>query len=130
MAPNLKWLQFNTLGTWLTTRLSGTSVGKDDLGNAYYRKRGKSGRWQDEKRWVVFVGEPDPTSVPPGWYGWLHHRIEKSPADQPLTTHQRWEKERLPNLTGTAAAYLPPGDVRRGGQRLPAPGDYEAWRPE
>lgn len=87
-------------------------------------------RWQDEKRWVVFAGDPDPTCVPPGWYGWLHRRIEKAPSEQALKTHQRWEKERLPNLTGTAAAYLPPGDVRRGGQRLRAPGDYEAWRPE
>jgi NADH:ubiquinone oxidoreductase subunit len=39
-------------------------------------------------------------------------------------------KERLPNLTGTPAAYLPPGAIERGGQRAPATGDYEAWRPD
>jgi NADH:ubiquinone oxidoreductase subunit len=41
-----------------------------------------------------------------------------------------WEKEHLPNLTGTAAAYRPPGSLLGGGQRAPATGDYEAWQPE
>jgi NADH:ubiquinone oxidoreductase subunit len=85
--------------------------------------------WRRERRWVVFARDADPTRVPPGWVGWLHKRLEKPPSEQPLPAPS-WEKERLPNLTGTEAAYLPPGALQRGGQRAPATGDYEAWRPE
>jgi NADH:ubiquinone oxidoreductase subunit len=42
---------------------------------------------------------------------------------------QRWEKEHLPNLSGSAVAYVPSGHERRGGQRHSATGDYEPWRP-
>lgn len=124
----LKWLQFNTLGTWLTTVLRGEAVGRDEHGNRYYRSRARAASWRREKRWVVYAGEPEPTTVPPGWYGWLHRRFEKPPTEQALS-QRRWEKERLPNATGTPAAHLPPGDVRRGGERPRTVGDYEAWRP-
>jgi NADH:ubiquinone oxidoreductase subunit len=77
----------------------------------------------------VFKGDVDPTEVPPGWVGWLHKRIELPPSEVPLPA-PRWEQERLPNLTGTDGAYLPPGAIQRGGHRAPATGDYEAWRPE
>ena len=66
--------------------------------------------------------------MPTGWVGWLHKRFEKPPSEQPLSA-PRWEKERLPNLTGTPGAYLPPGAIERGSHRAPATGDYEAWRP-
>ena len=36
----------------------------------------------------------------------------------------------VPNLTGTKAAYRPPGHILKGGQRDKATGDYEAWTPE
>ena len=74
-------------------------------------------------------GDVDPTKVPPGWVGWLHKRFEPPPSKVPLPA-PRWEQDRLPNLTGTDRAYLPPGAIQRGGQRAPATGDYEAWRPE
>jgi len=35
----------------------------------------------------------------------------------------------VPNLTGTAEAYRPPGHVLAGGQRDKATGDYEPWKP-
>jgi NADH:ubiquinone oxidoreductase subunit len=66
--------------------------------------------------------------VPPGWHGWLNRAREKAPSEQPLTA-KRWEKEHLPNLSGSPQAYVPPGHERRGGQRERATGDYEAWRP-
>ena len=40
-----------------------------------------------------------------------------------------WQKEHLPNLTGTPAAYRPAGHTLEGGQRQPATGDYEPWTP-
>jgi NADH:ubiquinone oxidoreductase subunit len=124
----LRDLKANSFFTVLRTWLRGELVGEDEYGNRYYRERGApAGR--KERRWVVFATDADPTAVPTGWVGWLHKRIEKPPSEQPLPA-ARWEEERLPNLTGTSRAYLPPGAIERGGHRAPATGDYEAWRPE
>jgi NADH:ubiquinone oxidoreductase subunit len=123
-------LRANSFYTVLRTWLRGELVGVDDHGNRYYRERRRSpGVWRKERRWVVFSRDPDPTRVPTGWVGWLHGRIDKPPSEQPLPAPS-WAKERLPNLTGTPGAYLPPGAIERGGRRAPATGDYEAWRPE
>jgi NADH:ubiquinone oxidoreductase subunit len=117
---------FTILRTWLRGEL----VGEDEHGNRYYRERGRKDlSWRKERRWVVFCGDVDPTGVPPGWVGWLHKRFELPPSEVPLPA-PRWEQDRLPNPTGTDQAYLPPGAIQRGGQRAPATGDYEAWRPE
>jgi NADH:ubiquinone oxidoreductase subunit len=126
----LRDLRANNFFTVLRTWLRGELVGVDDLGNRYYRERGRGASgWRKERRWVVFRRDADPTRVPTGWVGWLHRRFEKPPSEQPLPAPS-WAKERLPNLTGTPGAYLPPGAIERGGQRAPATGDYEAWRPE
>jgi NADH:ubiquinone oxidoreductase subunit len=127
--PVLKWLRGNTLGTYLTTRFRGEAVGEDEFGNRYYRTRGAKDP-SLERRWVVYAGdaEADGSLVPPGWHGWLNRSREKPPSEDPLPT-KRWEKQHQPNLSGSPAAYVPPGHDRRGGQRAPATGDYEAWRP-
>ncbi|MGF1474340.1 MAG: NADH:ubiquinone oxidoreductase subunit NDUFA12 [Geminicoccaceae bacterium] len=128
--PMLQWLSFNRLGTLLTTRRIGELVGSDEFGNNYYREAGAE-HWRREKRWVVYPADvdPEPSSVPPGWAGWLHRRVQFPPSERPLPA-PRWEREHLPNMTGTAEAYLPSGHVRQGGQRDHATGDYEAWTPE
>ena len=125
----LKWLQGNTLGTYLLTRFRGEFVGEDDRDNRYYRQR-RPGGWRAERRWVVYADEGrfDGSLVPPGWQGWLNHQCEKAPSEEPLPV-KRWEKEHQPNLSGTPLAYVPPGHERRGGKRAAATGDYEAWRP-
>ncbi len=106
----------------LRTWLHGELVGVDDYGNRYYRERGYRDRrapgWRTERRWVVFSRDADPTRVPTGWVGWLHGRIDQPPSEQPLPA-PTWVKERLPNLTGTPAAYLPPGAIERGGPARP-----------
>jgi NADH:ubiquinone oxidoreductase subunit len=120
----------NSFFTVLRTWLRGELAGEDEHGNRYYRERGRrDGAWRHERRWVLFGGVAEPTEVPPGWVGWLHKRIELAPSKVPLPA-PRWEQERLPNLTGTDQAYLPPGAIQRGGQRAPSTGDYEAWRPD
>ena len=126
----LRDLKANSFYTLLRTWLRGELVGVDEHGNRYYRERGRGAAgWRKERRWVVFSRDADPTRVPTGWVGWLHRRFEKPPSEQPLAA-PGWAKERLPNLTGTPGAYLPPGAIERGGHRAPATGDYEAWRPE
>lgn len=124
----LDGLKNNSFWTVVQTWRKGEFVGEDEHGNRYYRERGVAD-WRRQKRWVLFAREADPTRVPPGWVGWLHKRIQDPPSEKPLPA-PRWEKERLPNLTGTEQAYMPPGALQKGGQRDPATGDYEAWRPE
>jgi NADH:ubiquinone oxidoreductase subunit len=117
-----------TLGTRLYTWFKGELVGRDGYGNRYYREKGVAdGRWR--RRWVVYKGRPEASKVPPDWHGWLHRTVAEPPSVAPMP-EQPWEKEHLPNLTGTRARYLPPGHILRGGKRAPATGDYEAWRPE
>lgn len=117
-----------TLGTLLYTWLNGALVGRDQFGNRYYRTRARrAGR--GERRWVIYKGEDEASRVPPDWHSWLHFTVDKPPSESPLPTRP-WEKEHVPNLTGTPAAYRPPGHVLKGGRREKATGDYEPWRPE
>ncbi len=76
---------------------------------------------------MIFNGEAEASRVSPDWHGWLHHTFDNLPGNHPLA-HKPWEKPHLPNLTGTAAAYAPPGSIRHVDpvERR----DYEAWAPE
>ncbi|MEK9708301.1 MAG: NADH:ubiquinone oxidoreductase subunit NDUFA12, partial [Alphaproteobacteria bacterium] len=40
------------------------------------------------------------------------------------------QQEHVPNLTGTRAAYRPPGSVLQPGERRRGTGDYEPWTPQ
>ena len=98
-----------TLGTRLLTWLRGEYVGIDSLGNRYYREKGQravvrgGGRASREKRWVIYAGEPEGSKVPSEWHAWLHHTTDDVP--QPGSRHRHpWEKEHLPNMTGTPYA--------------------------
>ena len=52
-----------------------------------------------------------------------------TPAKETKRPVKPWQKEHLPNRTGTPEAYHPPGSEYEGGQRAKATGDYEPWRP-
>lgn len=112
----------NAFGTRLMTWWHGELVGADSFGNRYYKHR------KNDRRWVLYNGEPEASKVPPEWHVWLHHTSDALPLDE--TRRAPWQKPHLPNLTGTGLAYRPPGSVVQGGQRAPATGDYEAWRPD
>jgi NADH:ubiquinone oxidoreductase subunit len=114
------------IGTRLFTFLHGRQVGTDAAGNCYYEdKRPIAGR--RTRRWVAYAGAVEASSIPPEWHGWMHYTI-----DAPLPENRRraWQKEHLPNVTGTPASYRPPGHDYSGGHRPAAPGDYQAWTPE
>ena len=114
-----------TLGTWLFTRRRGELVGTDGEGNRYYQdKRVVAG--QRRKRWVIYNGEAEATRVPPEWHGWLHHTTDSVPPAGGAP-RRAWQKEHVPNLTGTDRAYRPPGHTLNAGEKPRPP--YEAWRP-
>lgn len=120
--------RFSQLGTLFDTWLYGTKVGSDQFGNVYYRAK-LTPPGKREKRWVIYADEPEASNVPPDWHGWLHHMLSE-PMAANSSFRQSWQQPHQPNLTGTEAAYFPPGHDLKGGRRASATGDYEAWKPE
>jgi len=117
------WWRNATPGTWLTTWFSGNAVGTDKFGNRYYQTK------DGKRRWVIYAGTIEASRVPADWHGWLHHTFAEPPPDGAYRT-RGWEKDHLPNLTGTPNALRPQGSLARTGERPPATGDYQAWSPE
>ena len=104
-----------TIGTRIFTMFRGEFVGTDEFDNRYDRdKRSPAGR--REKRWVLYKREAEASSVPPSWHAWLHHIVNVLPAIEPVEV-KSWEKPHLANLTGTSAAYRPPGHILESGHR-------------
>jgi NADH:ubiquinone oxidoreductase subunit len=103
--------------TWWRGRL----VGEDTQGNRYYEDKKKM-RYGKPRRWVIYKGRAEASKIPADWHGWLHFT-----ASEPPTPRQRypWEKEHLPNLTGTPYAHQP-----KGLQGATPDKGYEAWVPE
>jgi NADH:ubiquinone oxidoreductase subunit len=118
------WWNGDTWGTKLFTWRFGNEVGKDDAGNVYYQSK-KNPR----RRWVIYNGNNDGSRVPPAWQLWLKGTIDELP-DEALPPVRKWQKEPIPNLTGTMAAFRPDGALGSGKVRPAATGDYQPWTPE
>lgn len=122
------WWNGATIGTWFTIKRNANFVGSDDYGNRYYECRtNKESYDQRKRRYVVYRGYAEPSKVPPDWHGWLHYTFEEPPTKAPMK-RQKWEKDHIPNLTGTLYAWRPKGAIG-GGQRASSTGDYEPWTP-
>jgi NADH:ubiquinone oxidoreductase subunit len=117
----------STASMLVMTWRGGTCMGSDAAGNRYYRGK-PIGSQPRERRWVMYGGLAEASTVPPEWYGWLHHQIARAPAEAELVQYA-WQKPPQPNLTGTDRAYRPPGHTLESGVRDRATGDYEAWSP-
>ncbi len=122
------WWNGTTLGTRFFTWMRGEFVGEDEFGNRYYRAPSAIPDSIRERRWVIYNGYAEPSTIPPGWHGWIHHRVDTPPngAYKP----REWQKPHRPNLTGTALAYRPPGSIAAPVPVSAAKPDYEPWRPE
>ncbi|MGF1456263.1 MAG: NADH:ubiquinone oxidoreductase subunit NDUFA12 [Alphaproteobacteria bacterium] len=122
------WWNGATFGTLLNSWMNGRYVGDDAFGNRYYeQKKLQKGR-KTLRRWVIYKDYAEASAVPPEWNAWLHHTVDEPPTVAPPKRHV-WEKDHQPNLTGTPQAYRPKGTVAGSGDRQPATGDYEPWRP-
>jgi NADH:ubiquinone oxidoreductase subunit len=120
------WWNGQTLGTRFSTWRFGTRVGADEYGNVYYQ--GGRTREGEPRRWVIYNGYSEASKVPPGWHGWLHHRVDTAPADENYQPRD-WQKPHIENLTGSPRAYRPVGSLARKGERPRVTGDYDAWTP-
>jgi NADH:ubiquinone oxidoreductase subunit len=107
----------------------GELVGTDGIGNKYYRAASALPESIPERRWVVYKGYTEPSQIPPGWHGWMHHRVDTPPEDGDYSPRE-WEKPHLENLTGSSAAYRPPGSIALGAAPARRDSTYQAWRPE
>lgn len=124
------WWNGATIGIRYTLGRRGVFIGKDELGNSYYEAKDTKDSYDGRKRrYVVYNGYAEASKVSPDWHGWLHHTFDQPPTVEPLV-RQSWERDHIPNLTGTVHAWRPQGSIARGGERQKATGDYEAWRPE
>lgn len=103
-------------------------VGQDASGNKYYKAKPRKG-YKRDRRWVTYNGAPEATKIPPEWHGWMHYQTDVVPTAGEKSFRRKWQKPHHPNMTGTNAAYRPPGHLLKGGQRDAATGDYEAWTP-
>lgn len=125
------WWNSQTFGTQVWTWLYGEYVGSDELGNRYYRTKG--GKIDPgigyQRRWVIYPGYAEASTVPPAWHSWLHNTVDVTPDEENYVARE-WQKPPKPNLTGTPGAYRPQGSILALGQRPKATGDYKAWSPE
>ncbi len=115
------WWDGQTLNTQFFTWRNGVRVGEDAEGNVFFRDA------TDTRRWVIYSGEAEASRIAPEWHGWLHRTWDAPPTEQP-PRRKPWEKPHEPNLTGTPAARVPSGSIRRSGAAVRR--DYEAWTPE
>jgi len=126
LAQIFTWWNGQNLNTRFNTWRNGTRVGDDEFGNIYYEGGLDSeGR---TRRWVIYNGYAEASSVPPGWHGWLHHRVDTAPSAEDYVPRE-WQKPHVQNLTGTPGAYRPRGSVRTPEKRPHVTGDYDAWTP-
>ncbi len=124
------WWNSTTFGTALTLfRRGARLVGEDQQANRYYEESEPSASDGRKRRWVVYHGVAEASRVPPDWHGWLHHTFEEPPTEAPLK-RQAWEKDHLPNMTGTPLAYHPAGSLVGSSDPDKLTRDYEAWSPD
>lgn len=123
------WWNGQTLNTRFFTWRKGTFVGQDELGNSYYKAKSAIPDSIPERRWVIYKGYSEASQVGPGWHGWLHHRVDLTPAQENYQPRE-WQKPHQENLTGSSGAYHPPGSIAVGGKPQILDPDYQAWKPE
>jgi NADH:ubiquinone oxidoreductase subunit len=120
------WWNSQTWGTRFHTWRHGKEVGRDAAGNIYYE--GGINSDGQTRRWVIFNGYSEASAIPPGWHGWIHHRVDVPPSKENYTPHD-WQKPHQPNLTGSADAYRPKGSLLGYQHRPQVTGEYDAWTP-
>ena len=91
----------NSIGTILYSLLNGKKVGEDNQGNKFYiHKKNK------KKRWVLYKKQIDPTNLEVKWQIWLTE-TGKDMKKIKDNINFKWQKNKMPNLTGTIDSYHP-----------------------
>src|SRR6266853_1729286 len=90
------WWNGQTFGTQFWTWKHGELVGEDEFGNRYFRTRGGKidPNLHFERRWVIYNGVAEASTVPPSWHGWLHHTVDVPPTEEKVTPRPCWVPHR------------------------------------
>tara|TARA_B100000029_G_C17339757_1_gene874841 strand:+ start:134 stop:487 length:354 start_codon:yes stop_codon:yes gene_type:complete len=116
-----------SLGTTIYTLFFGKFVGKDSFGNKYYSNSNNYNNYNC-KRWVIFSKEIEASNIPPHWHAWLHKTVDEPPIN--YKKKYDWEKDHLPNLTGTSEAYFPESHpLSKSKTKVKEIKNYEKWKP-
>ena len=107
-----------SIGTFLYTLFAGKFVGKDDLGNKYYKS--SSG-----KRWVIYKNEIEATKISSEWYLWMHFVKNEFPNER-IKKKYLWQLPREENKTGTDKAHKPRGSIMSSKNKYEK--KYETWK--
>jgi len=110
------WWNTQTFGTFLKTLFYGTYVGKDEYGNKYYNSK-------QNERWVIYSKKIEATKITSDWYLWIHHTVDKIPAEKDQKKRYLWQKNHLENQTGTKNSYKPTKIRKNDIQKK-----YETWK--
>ena len=108
------WWRRQTFGTFLKTLFYGNYVGKDELGNKYYKSR-------KNERWVIYSSDIEATNITSDWFLWIHHTIDKIPVEKDKKKYS-WQKNHLENQTGTKNSHKPTKIKKDNIQKK-----YETW---
>ena len=92
------WWNKQTFGTFLKTLFSGKLVGKDELGNKYYKNK-------NDERWVIYSNNVEATKITSDWFMWIHHTIDNIPNYK--DKKYNWQKNHLENQTGSKKSCKP-----------------------
>lgn len=103
---------------WLLVLFFGKLEGMDAFGNKFYSL--KLRKIPRVKRCVLFKGIAEPSKISPMHDLWLRHVIDVFPNN---TKCFKWQKDKLPNLTGTKFAFSPHVDCKK----IVSYNDYSAW---
>ena len=107
------WWNKQTLGTYIKTLFSGKLVGKDELGNKYYRNKG-------DERWVIYSNNIEASKITSDWFMWMHHTVDKIPNKDEKKFI--WQKNHIENQTGYKNSYRPT-KIKKGNIKK----KYETW---
>ncbi len=103
----------------LSARLFGKLVGKDQFANLYY-ETGRDRYFGRKGRVVIYSGISEASKIPPDWFLWMHYMTDHVPSHaETLVGKQRWMKEHMVNVTGTALAHK--------SDRAPCAPHYQRW---
>ena len=108
------WWNRQTFGTFLKTLFFGKLVGRDELGNKYYKSK-------KDERWVIYSNNIEATKITSDWFLWMHHTIDKIP-DKTVKKYNQ-QKKHLENKTGSKDSYKPIKIRKNSDDKK-----YESWK--
>ena len=123
------WWGGNTFGTRVFTWRRGKFVGEDERGNKYYLEK-KTGPLGYKRRWVIYNGLSEASTIPADWHSWIHYTSDLMPSEENYKP-KHWQKRHESNKTGSSGAYRPKGSTLNPDRKdALLPKNYDAWRPE